>query len=1141
MPRLPQVGGDLGSWGDILNDYLGQSLASDGSLKPGTVGAPQLRPGSVKNIALADGQVTSAKIVDGAVGTDQLADNTVSTAKLRLGSVVEAHLSPELQDKLNAAPSEIADGSVTSTKLADYAVTASKVARGTLTNAEVAPDADIAISKIAGLTAELAAKADGSDVVRLAGNQVIVGNKEFTGALTQEGNPVVTTIDGRLTNDRAPVDGSVSTVKIVDAAVTEAKLSSSVQAKLNEELADGTVSTAKLADGAVTNAKIADGSVGAAQLANASVSRTKLSDVGTPNGIASLGGDGRLPEGQVPLRLGEDQLSALSGAIADGKIAAANIPGQVTAGIASAVPPAIASALDTAGVVTKNDFAGAGGLYAFPGSTPVSNIVHEIDPTHYAASSSLETQNTTVTAVPIIVKPDSAPAGIFSVTSDGLSMQAIAGTSGLTCQYINVGGAVGVSRVTINGINAVGTASSFGGFTAGLFNTNDIRMLRWAVSGTSRVYVVQKSTGTVLTGLTSTTLGSATSVVAQIGDKVELVLTADQLLRLLVNGLAVFSYTLTSGEWTTFGTNPLAGVYSTPSAGASPKFGRWQWASALPTSLRKMVAVDENLRLPASVDFAAGRNSRFNIKDFGAKMDAIVLTDVSTTAGQPTVASAARPFTATDIGKTIAVMSAGPVVANANDGVWISTIQSVAGGVATLASNATTTITAGKATFGTPDDAAFAAAQVAAVAAGGGIVHIPQGRTIATAPLAVQNYVSWGGVQRDLSWVHVIADRPGDSSAAGTSDWLTCAGRNASNPLIGADFYDFGIEAEAMIHTAGYGSAVKPLNIYYVQRCSITRMNVWNTPATAVPFDHSYDQCSITYNHIKNPGRLAPSGVGPGGSGIGAGTKGTGATEPTLIAFNVIVGTNTASAYGPGQNGIFTEAQTGADPDLGVQGYRVVYNVIINMYYGISDAGATGTLIMGNDIIGCVTGIALRKTTLPDAYPGLHAIITENLIRGCTGPGAQDGIGIFISTPSGATTNTRDYIHAIVVANQVIESKSWGLAASANDNGKDITGLTVRSNVFRGNGRSACRFYAAAGRKIRFLAVTNNQMVGNGRAGIAGDQSAVLITTGTILEGGRIQDNDMYDLAGSPTQLATVTSTGATLTAVRVAGNTGDA
>lgn len=33
--RLPQVGGDQGNWGSILNEFLSQSLNNDGTLKGG--------------------------------------------------------------------------------------------------------------------------------------------------------------------------------------------------------------------------------------------------------------------------------------------------------------------------------------------------------------------------------------------------------------------------------------------------------------------------------------------------------------------------------------------------------------------------------------------------------------------------------------------------------------------------------------------------------------------------------------------------------------------------------------------------------------------------------------------------------------------------------------------------------------------------------------------------------------------------------------------------------------------------------------------------------------------------------------------------------------------------------------------------
>lgn len=83
MARLPNPGGDAGQWGEILNDFLSQSISADGSLNISTVGAPQLRPGAVTSTAIANGAVTAAKIADGAIGQNQLADDSVSAAKLQ--------------------------------------------------------------------------------------------------------------------------------------------------------------------------------------------------------------------------------------------------------------------------------------------------------------------------------------------------------------------------------------------------------------------------------------------------------------------------------------------------------------------------------------------------------------------------------------------------------------------------------------------------------------------------------------------------------------------------------------------------------------------------------------------------------------------------------------------------------------------------------------------------------------------------------------------------------------------------------------------------------------------------------------------------------------------------------------------------
>ncbi|MGU3500907.1 SGNH/GDSL hydrolase family protein [Mycobacterium sp. C31M] len=83
MARLPKPGGDHGNWGDVLNDYLSQSLKPDGTLKDNAVTSNVLAPNSITNSAIADSAVNATSIAD--------------------GSVTEALLHSDVQTKLNQA------------------------------------------------------------------------------------------------------------------------------------------------------------------------------------------------------------------------------------------------------------------------------------------------------------------------------------------------------------------------------------------------------------------------------------------------------------------------------------------------------------------------------------------------------------------------------------------------------------------------------------------------------------------------------------------------------------------------------------------------------------------------------------------------------------------------------------------------------------------------------------------------------------------------------------------------------------------------------------------------------------------------------------------------------------------------------
>lgn len=117
MARLPQPGGDRGNWGEILNDYLQQSLTTSGQLKDNTVGTNQL--------------------ISNSVTADSLAGDAVTTAAIADGSITETQLESTLQTKINSG-----------------------VTAGSITNTEISPTAAIAQSKIANLETDLTAKAN---------------------------------------------------------------------------------------------------------------------------------------------------------------------------------------------------------------------------------------------------------------------------------------------------------------------------------------------------------------------------------------------------------------------------------------------------------------------------------------------------------------------------------------------------------------------------------------------------------------------------------------------------------------------------------------------------------------------------------------------------------------------------------------------------------------------------------------------------------------------------------------------------------------------------------------------------------------------------------------------------------------------
>ena len=118
MSRLPTVSGDDGVWGEILNDYLSQSLSSDGTIRTNAVNTPQIKDGSVTTTKLADGSVTAPKLVDGSAVDGQVL--TYSSGELAWATPSSSATIPDASDSTKGIVQLTSDlgGTATAPKVA---------------------------------------------------------------------------------------------------------------------------------------------------------------------------------------------------------------------------------------------------------------------------------------------------------------------------------------------------------------------------------------------------------------------------------------------------------------------------------------------------------------------------------------------------------------------------------------------------------------------------------------------------------------------------------------------------------------------------------------------------------------------------------------------------------------------------------------------------------------------------------------------------------------------------------------------------------------------------------------------------------------------------------------------------------------
>ena len=134
----------------------------------------KLAANSVTNAKIADSAVDTAEIAASAVTAVKLATDAVETLKIKDANVTAAKLASDAVET-----TKIVNSAVTEAKIADSAVTSAKIANGTIVNEDISATAEIAQSKISGLTTSLGEK------LALAGGTmsgaIAMGTSKITG------------------------------------------------------------------------------------------------------------------------------------------------------------------------------------------------------------------------------------------------------------------------------------------------------------------------------------------------------------------------------------------------------------------------------------------------------------------------------------------------------------------------------------------------------------------------------------------------------------------------------------------------------------------------------------------------------------------------------------------------------------------------------------------------------------------------------------------------------------------------------------------------------------------------------------------------------------------------------------------------
>ncbi|MDN5274762.1 MAG: hypothetical protein JWP06_663 [Candidatus Saccharibacteria bacterium] len=164
MARLPNVGSDEGTWGQVLNDFLSVSHSVDGTIKDVGVVASKANDNAVVHVS-GDESVSGIKtfaaspIVPTPSSPTQAANKGYVDTVTSSGAPNATTIAPGLVQlagdlggtATSATAPVITNNAITTAKIATGAVTSNEIADSTITNTDISTGAAIAKSKLAAL------------------------------------------------------------------------------------------------------------------------------------------------------------------------------------------------------------------------------------------------------------------------------------------------------------------------------------------------------------------------------------------------------------------------------------------------------------------------------------------------------------------------------------------------------------------------------------------------------------------------------------------------------------------------------------------------------------------------------------------------------------------------------------------------------------------------------------------------------------------------------------------------------------------------------------------------------------------------------------------------------------------------------